>query len=102
MSRRQLQSKLAPPLVRLGTLRDMGLVAKKLALAKKAIEEICRIEDDLVKKGQEDMRVFKQKMAWTATMAIKTGHAAADSIVLLKGIKAKVEQYLRELNNATN
>lgn len=101
MSRRQLQSKLAPPLVRLGTLRDMGLVAKKLAVARKAIEEIRRIEDDLIKKGKEDMRVFKQEMAWTATMAKNAGHAAEDSIVLLKGIKVKVEQYLRELN-ATN
>jgi uncharacterized protein YigA (DUF484 family) len=75
----------------------MGMVAKKIAIARKAIEEIASIEFDLERKGTQNEKFYKQEMDWLAIMAKNAGHAASDSVVLLKGIKSTIEQYLREL-----
>ena len=100
MSRIRLQSKRVPPLVNLGTIRAMAVVAKKIAMARKAIEAIREVEDELLLKRKENMQIFKQKMEWTATTARSAGEQAAEAVTILKGMKGDVEKYLRDLKDA--
>lgn len=102
MLRRRLQSKHRQPLVSLGTIPGMTAVAKKLAISNKAIEVIKEIEDELLAKGKEDMRVFKQKMEWTAKVARSAGSAAEEAITMLKQMRTDVEKYLRDEKNAAD
>jgi uncharacterized protein YigA (DUF484 family) len=102
MPQRRLQSKHRQPLVSLGTIPNMSAVARKLSIARKAIEEINKIEDDLLKKGKEDMRVFKQKMDWTAKVSRSAGKVVGEAIDLLRTMRTDVEKYLRDEKNATD
>lgn len=98
MSRIKLQSKplRVPPLIKLGTLNAMAMVARKIAISRKAIEAIGDVESDLLKKGKEDGQVFKQKMMWIASVSRGASANAAEAVMILKGMKGDVEGYLRE------
>lgn len=91
-----------PPLVRLGTIRGMGVVARNLAIARKAVEEIKSIEDELISQGRENREVFRKKMEWTASVAKSAGKSASDAAEILRAIRADVDKYLRDEKNGTD
>jgi len=102
MPQREFQSKHSQPFVRLGTLESMTTVARKLAIARKAVVEIRDIEIGLLAKGREDSKVFAEKMEWTAHCAKEAGEAMKSAMIILKGMRVDVENYLRDVKNASD
>jgi len=90
------------PLVRLGTIRSMAVVARNLAIARKAVDEIKDIEDELLARGRENRQVFRKKMEWTASVARSAGKAVSDAVEMIRVIQADVEQYLRDEKNGSD
>lgn len=101
MLRTSLQNRRVPPLVRLGTIQDMSSVAKKLAIARKAVEGIRKIEDELMK-GSDDVGYVQHHSEWIAVMAKNTSTEARESVVVLNRMRSDLEKYLKELKNALN
>jgi hypothetical protein len=95
MLRTGSRSKHEQAYVKLGTMRDMSTVARKMAAARQAIREIEKIEGMLGDWG--DDRRFRGRMQDIADLAVVVRHETKDSITILRSIKTDVEAYLRDL-----
>ena len=101
----QLESreKLLPQFAKVGALEDMAQVAKRLVVAKKAIEQIRAIEDKLEReKGSTLERDFALAMAETARYAGIAAENAKQAAAILKKLKPRVEAYQRKLKDAAS
>ena len=84
------------PFVDLGTIPSMTLVARKMAIARKAVAEIIEVEDECLVKGHENSKVFVQKLEWIESVSQSAGKAAKEAIGILRGIRSDVDQYLKD------
>lgn len=100
MSQRRLQSKHSQPFVRLGTIRDMTSVARKLAMVRAAVQEIGRIEGELLK--VRDERQTKKGLLAMAETALKAQKWSEEAVVTLQEIKRNVEGFLREARHGAD
>jgi phosphopantetheine adenylyltransferase len=91
---------LLPPFLKYGTLPKMSAMARKLALARKAIKEIVKIDDVL---GAEsyvgEVPVVDKDLAMRETVkfALIAINAVRNARGILEGVKADVESYRGEL-----
>ena len=92
-----------PAFYRLGTLADMSRMAAKLALARKAIAEIRKIEDYLeAHSGEVSNDDFKLAMKETSDYAETVASATGEAVEFLKTVKANVESYQESIHDATD
>ena len=101
MSRIRLQSRHSQPFVRLGTIRGMTAVARKLAMVRAAVKEIKDIEERLLSKGATTQQ-FKQAMEDTASAAKSASKWSSEAAGILNSMRVDVDAFLRDLKNATD
>lgn len=95
MAQKSLQSSLSHPFVELETIRGMSRVARKLAIARKAIDEIREIEKDLLaSKGKGNLSLAMNEIA---SFARSAGRMAGESVELLRDMRNRIKIYVREL-----
>ena len=87
--------------VKLNTLRNMSLVARKMAMVRQAVQEINRVEGLLLRTGANN-KEFIVAMGDMAEAAIQGSGWTKEAIAVLNGVKRDVEQYLRDVKNASN
>ena len=98
----QLQGML-PAFYKLGTLADMSLMARKLALARKAIREIRDMENYLeVHKDDVPEEVFQKGMKQTKDYALIVAGAMKEAIEILLGVKSKIVRYRERVHDAVD
>lgn len=100
MSRVRLQSRDSQPFVRLGTIRDMTSVARKMAMMRAAVQEINRIEGELLKNPTR--QEFRQLLEDMVQAAQNARQWTEEVIEILKKITRNVEGYMRDLKNAVD
>ena len=99
MTRRSLQGRQSLAFGKLGTMRDMHIVASKIGLMKAAAQELQELEMRL--QGQSgDKQKWRQTIENIVEVATTAGHASHDAAAILRTMKTEVEQYLRDLKNA--
>ena len=87
-----------------GTLKMMSQVGVKMAIARRAVVEIRKIEDMLAVSGNDE-KVFKQAMIDKASMARLAAKSAAEAVGILKDMFQIIEAYFRDVEverNAAN
>jgi len=100
---RTSSDKLLPLFAKVGALGDMAAVAKKLVMAKKAVEQIRAIENKLEAQVDDTLqRDFKLAMQETAKYARIAAESAGAAIDILRKLKPKVEVYQRKLKDAVS
>lgn len=95
-----LQGPPLPPFVKYHTLPAMSAMAAKLALARKAVAEISKMDDLLERADYEGTVTEDYKNLYlkeTARFCVMAFHAVEDAVSMLEGVKADVEAYRREL-----
>ena len=95
-----LQRKEVPPFVRVGTIRDMSSVARKLGMIRVGLQEIKKIEDNIETESDNDRVQGMRKSV--GLIAFKIQEWSEESIDVLQKMKRNVETYLRDLKNASN
>lgn len=92
-----------PAFYRLGTLADMSVTARKMALARKAIREIRKVED-YFKANKTNLleSEFNSGMKEMSQYSITVANAINETIVILKDMTRKIESYQEEIHDATN
>lgn len=92
-----------PAFYRLGTLADMSRMAAKIALARKAIGEIRKIENYLEAHKNETMESgFDIAMKETRDYALIVAGAMRDAVMILKKVRASVESYREDVHDASH
>ena len=101
MTRRSLQGRQSLAFGKLGTMRDMQAVARKMAQMRSAVQAMQKLEVQLQEQAgdKQRWRPTIENIVEVTTDAGQWSHEAAD---ILRNIKAEVEQYLRDLKNATD
>lgn len=95
------REKLLPLFAKVGALEDMAMVAKKLAVAKKAVGRIRAIEAKLDAEKENTLQVdFDLAMKETAKFAKMAADSAKAARDILKKLRPKVETYQRKLKDA--
>jgi len=79
----------------------MSEMASKMAVARKAIDEILDIEDTLKRKGA-DTATLGKAMLDVATLARIAKKGANDAVQVLKGIAVDIKAYMAEIEGATD
>lgn len=87
-----------PPFVDIGTLRDMSDVAAKIALIRRYVGEVKKIEYKLLREGADGKR-FDLAMSETAKFAKICADKADEAIGVLEGIRQGIHVYLRRIQN---
>ena len=101
MSPEKQSEKQLPPFVRIGTLRDMTAIAKRLATAKKAVQFVVDIEKEFeARKDTMSIAELKLAMDETKRFANIVANSAKSAIEILRTVKPKVRAYQREALNA--
>ena len=92
MERTPLVAGLSQPFVRLGTLKGMSDVAGKLAVAKKAVEEVRDVEERLLSTtvGRDQMNAAMRDVSAAADAAAS---AADEAIDVLSKMRGDVERF---------
>jgi hypothetical protein len=87
----------------MGTLADMSAMARKIALARKAIGEIRRIEDYLLA-NKYSVSQADANSGWKETIdyCVIVADSVNEAIAILKDVKGKIEKYQEEIHDATN
>lgn len=92
-----------PAFYKYGTLADMSQLARKMALARKAVVEIRAIEDKLeANKSNILDSDFRLAMKETEDYAIVVEGAMMGAIKILKDIERKVEEYQESIKNVVD
>lgn len=92
---------LPPSFVDVGTLKGMSEVAVKMALIRRYVGEIRRIENILLKKEVSNQR-FNLAMKETAKFAKICALKSDDAIKILETMKSKIIAYARRIQDATD
>ena len=87
-----------PPFVEVGTLRDMSEVAAKIAVIRRYVLEIKRIDFKLMREGTND-KTLELAMEETIKFGRVCASKADEAIDLLHGIKQGIAGYLRRIQN---
>jgi len=101
MTRRSLQGRQSQAFAKLGTMRDMHVVANKLGLIKVAVQAMQKLEVQLQEQAGDKQR-WRQTIENIVEVATTAGQSSHDAAAILRNMKAEVEQYLRDLKNATD
>lgn len=101
MSQRWLQSRHSQPFVRLSTIRDMTTVARKMAMIRAAVQEVVKIESQLLS-SNPSRQVAIQGAEAIAKAAGSVGQWAGEAADILKAMRRDIEGYMRDLRNAPN
>lgn len=91
------------PFYRQGTLADMSAMARKIALARKAIVEIRRIEDYLLaNKYSVAQSVSNAGFKETIDYCMIVANSVKEAIDILKDVKRKIESYQENIHDVTD
>lgn len=97
----EILPKTLPAFYKLGTLADMTRMARKLALARKAIVEIRYIEDFLeANKTNVSTAQLVSGMKQIREYALMVVGAMNEAVEVLKGSKVKVASYQESVHDA--
>lgn len=101
MTRRSLQGRQEQAFGKLGTMRDMHTVAKKIGLIRAAVEAMQKLEVQL-REQTGDKKAWRDTMVNIGEVATMAGRASREAAIILRSMKVQVEQYLRDLKNASD
>ena len=103
MRQRLSKEKQLPSLIKTGVMDDFSLVARKMAVAGKAIEQVRLIENKLMaERDNISEERFKLAMNETAKYSRMAADASRGAILILKKMKPQMEGYQKELKNAVS
>ena len=100
MPQEMLREPQLPSFLEYHTLPAMSEMAKKLSLARKAVNEVRKVDDlfeaeEYAGEVSEETRI--SALTETARYCVIAFHAVEDAISILERVKADVESYRREL-----
>lgn len=101
MSLKTSSKTLLPPFIDVGTLRDMSDVASKIAVIRRYVLEVRRIEYKLLREDVGD-KGFVLAMEEMAKFAKTCAEKSSEAIRVLEGIKSGIQSYLRRIQDATD
>ena len=101
MRREELPRDPLPPFVKLRTIPDMTKIATKLVMAKKAVKEMGKIENVLLRGNvsEGDFNLATKEIARYANIVASSTN---DAVKFLKIIRGKVGGFRKVLGNAVN
>ena len=92
-----------PPFYKLGTFSDMSRMARKLALARKAIVEIRRLEDNLEElQGSITEGELKTQAKQINDYSLIMANLVKEAIEILTVVKSKIGSYRERVQDAVD